>query len=355
MTHYTYLIVGGGMTADSAARAIRATDPDGSIGIISAETSPPYDRPPLTKGLWKGEELATIWRATDDLDVTLHLGRSVQVLDRDRRRVSDDHDDIYTYDRLLLATGGRPRTLPFDDGRDGIIYYRTVEDYRRLAALAKERRRFAVIGGGFIGSELAASLAMHDRDVVMIFPEAGIGGRMFPADLAQFLNGYYRDQEVQVLSGRQVTAVESHGGSFVLKTADEQAVAADVVVAGLGIIPNTELAEAAGLKTDDGIIVDHFLRTSDPHIYAAGDVAVFPDYLLEKRRRVEHEDNANVMGEVAGRAMAGDPVPYDYSPYFYSDLFDLGYEAVGELNSRMDMVSDWQEPYRKGVVYYLEG
>ncbi len=126
------------------------------------------------------------------------------------------------------------------------------------------------------------------------------------------------------------------------------------VVAGIGIVPNVELAQEAGLAVGDGIVVDSYLRTSHPDVYAAGDVASFPDALLGVRRRVEHEDNANTMGRAAGRAMAGAAVSYEHSPMFYSDLFDLGYEAVGELDTRLRTVVDWQEPYRKGVLYYLE-
>jgi 3-phenylpropionate/trans-cinnamate dioxygenase ferredoxin reductase component len=354
MTHYKYLIIGGGMTADEAARAIRAADRTGSLGMISAETNPPYDRPPLTKDLWKGTPEERVWRSTDALGVDLHLGRRAQVLDATRKRVADDQGDVYTYEKLLLATGGRPRHLPFDHDPQDVIYYRTLEDYRRLVQMTERKQRFAVVGGGFIGSEIAAALAMNDQDVVMIFPEQGIGGLFFPADLARFLNQYYRDRGVDVRNGRLVEGLAKQDGQTVLKLDDQSTVAVDGVIAGLGIQPNTELAEFAGLEIDDGIVVDQFLRTSEADIFAAGDVALFPDPLLGVRRRVEHEDNAINMGQLAGRAMAGDPVPYDHSPYFYSDLFDLGYEAVGELNSQLETASDWQEEYEKGVVYYLQ-
>lgn len=354
MTHYKYLIIGGGMTADEAARAIRAADRTGSLGMISAEANPPYDRPPLTKDLWKDMPEEDVWRSTDALGVDLHLGRRAQVLDATRKRVADDQGDVYTYEKLLLATGGRPRHLPFDHDPQDVIYYRTLKDYKRLVQMTERKQRLAVVGGGFIGSEIAAALAMNDQDVVMIFPEQGIGGLFFPADLARFLNQYYRDRGVDVRNGRLVEGLAKQDGQTVLKLDDQSTVAVDGVIAGLGIQPNTELAEFAGLEIDDGIVVDQFLRTSEADIFAAGDVARFPDPLLGTRRRVEHEDNAINMGQLAGRAMAGDPAPYDYSPYFYSDLFDLGYEAVGELNSQLETVSDWQEDYEKGVVYYLQ-
>jgi NADPH-dependent 2,4-dienoyl-CoA reductase/sulfur reductase-like enzyme len=263
---------------------------------------------------------------------------------------------VYTYDRLLLATGGTPRKLPF--GGDTIIYFRTLADYRRLRSLAERGRRCAVIGGGFIGSEIAAALALQGQDVIMLFLEEGIGARVFPADHAHFLNDFYREHGITVAPEETVTGLESRGGRQLLRvrhvrTGAEREVVADVVIAGLGIIPNTTLAERAGLTVANGIGVDEFLRTSAPDIYAAGDVANFANLALGQRLRVEHEDNANTMGRLAGRAMAGTPEPYQHLPSFYSDLFELGYEAVGETDPRLATVADWHEPHREGVVYYL--
>jgi 3-phenylpropionate/trans-cinnamate dioxygenase ferredoxin reductase subunit len=356
MTNYTYLIVGGGMTADAAVHGIREVDPGGSIGLFSAEGHPPYDRPPLSKKLWKGKPLESIWRQTESQGVALHLGRTVRHLDPQNKRVTDDQGTAYGYGKLLLATGGTPRHLPF--GGEQIVYFRTVDDYQRLRALTTAGQHFAVIGGGFIGSEVAAALAMNSTKVVMAFPEAGIGARMFPPDLATFLNDFYRQKGVEVLPGLRVDGLEARGGRAVLKVRNAQGqggreVEADGVVAGIGIQPNVELAQAAGLEVENGIRVDASLRTSQPDVYAAGDVANFYNPALDKRLRVEHEDNANTMGRMAGQAMAGRTVSYDHLPSFYSDLFELGYEAVGEVDSRLETVADWKEPHREGVVYYL--
>jgi len=221
-------------------------------------------------------------------------------------------------------------------------------------------RRFALIGGGFIGSEIAAALCMNKMEVVMIFPETGIGARLFPDDLAGFLNKFYTDKGVEVLSGETVTALLARGSQLALKaqnlkTRQEREIIVDGVVAGLGIEPNAELATAAGLHVENGVVVGEVLRTSDPNIFASGDVANFNSPTLGKRLRVEHEDNANTMGRAAGRAMAGDSKPYQHLSLFYSDLFELGYEAVGELDSRLKTVADWKDPYRQGVIYYLQG
>lgn len=356
MPHYTYLIIGGGMTADAAIGGIREVDPGGSIGLIGDDPHPPYDRPPLSKGLWKGNPLESVWRKTDRHGVTFHLGRQALSLDPPNKRVSDNQGTVYAFDKLLLATGGTPRRLPF--GGDHIIYFRTLDDYERLRTLTDQGHRFAIIGGGFIGSEIAAALTMNGKKVVMAFPENGIGSRIFPADLARFLNGFYRQKGVEVLAGETVTGWEMRQGKPVLKTRSDQTqgdreVLVDAVVAGIGIQPNVALAQTAGLEVDNGIRVDSGLRTRHPDIYAAGDVANFYSPVLDQRLRVEHEDNANTMGRLAGLAMAGRTVSYDHLPSFYSDLFELGFEAVGELDARLEMVVDWKEPYREGVVYYL--
>jgi NADPH-dependent 2,4-dienoyl-CoA reductase/sulfur reductase-like enzyme len=351
MPHYPYLIIGGGMTAAAAVHGIREVDPTGPIGVLGLESHPLYQRPPLSKGLWKGKPLERVWINVASQRVDLQLGRTIQALDTAHKRVTDDQGTIYTFDRLLLATGGTPRR--FSWGGDQVIYYRTLDDYQRLRALAEQGQRFAVIGGGFIGSEIAAALALNGKDVVMLFPDAGIGNHVFGSDLSAFVTTYYREHGVEVLAGETAQNLERRGGQIVLQTASGHEVLVDGVVAGIGIEPNSGLAQTAGLEVDNGIVVDALLRTSHPDIYAAGDVANFANPVLGKRMRVEHEDNANTMGRQAGRNMAGDRASYDHLPFFYSDLFDLGYEAVGELDARLEIVADWKELFREGIQYYL--
>jgi 3-phenylpropionate/trans-cinnamate dioxygenase ferredoxin reductase subunit len=351
MEHYQYLIIGGGMTADAAVRGIRELDESGSIGLISREPDAPYARPLLSKGLWKGRPLEKVWRHTEELGANLVLDRKVVVLDPKAKIVRDDAGDDYAYDKLLLATGGRPIRLPFGD--DQIIYYRNLRDYRRLREMTEQGEHFVVIGSGFIGSEIAAALAMNQKKVSMIFLEEAIGANVYPAALAHFLNNYYKEKGVELIPGDSVASVERDGRSFVVRTGSGRAIETDGVVAGIGIRPNVELAESAGLEIRDGIMVDAHLRTSAADIYAAGDVARFYNPALGKQIRVEHEDNALNMGKQAGRIMAGDDQSYTHLPSFYSDLFDLGYEAVGELDSQLQIVQDWKEPFKEGVVYYL--
>ena len=354
MRTYRYLIVGGGLTADAACKGIRERDGDGTIGVVADEDYPPYARPPLTKALWKGDGEDTIWRGTAGLGVDLRLGRTIAALDLSAQQATDDAGETYAYERLLLATGGRPRRLRF--GGDDVIYFRTLDDYRRLRALTGSGGRFLVVGGGFIGSEIAAALAMNGWPVTIVFPDSGIGARIFPADLSAFVTGYYRDKGVEVVAGTSVTGIERPGGVTRVATKDGRTLEADVIVAGLGIEPRTELAAAAGLPVEDGIVVDERARVRGrENVFAAGDVARFPAAALDKTMRVEHEDHAKSQGRLAGINMAGADEAYEHLPFFYSDLFDLGYEAVGELDARQETWAEWDEPNRKGVVYYLDG
>lgn len=352
MPDYQYLIVGGGMAADAALRGIRELDPVGTVGMVSAEPHPPYNRPPLSKGLWKGQSVDEIWRHADDLAAEVHLGHRIVALDLERSQATDEQGQVYGFEKVLLATGSTPRRFPF--GGTDILYYRTYDDYRHLRALAQHAESFAVIGGGFIGSEMAAALRFANKRVTLIFPEGGIGARLFPADLARFLVDFYREKGVEVRPGEGVVGLERQGQDLNLQLQSGQTLTVQGVVAGIGVFPSIELAQQAGLRVEDGIVVNELGQTDAPNVYAAGDVARFYNPALQAWLRVEHEDHANTHGLTVGRNMAGAHEPYHHLPFFYSDLFELGYEAVGILDSRLETVSDWKDPFREGVVYYLE-
>lgn len=352
MSDFKYVIIGGGMTADSAVNGIREHDESGSIAVFSEEKDMPYNRPPLSKGLWKGEQLDSIWRNTGSRKVEFFAGTRIKSINRSGKSVTAGDGKSYTYEKLLLATGGTARRLPA--GGEGVIYYRTVEDYRRLRAVADSASDFVVIGGGFIGSEVAAALAMNGKNVTLILPENGIGTKVYPKGLPAFLINYFTEKGINVQTGEYVLSIAKSESRYTVETKSGKKFNADAVVAGIGITPNDVMARTSGLAVDNGIIVDAFLRTTDHSIYAAGDVANFYSRSLDIRMRVEHEDNANTMGQLAGLNMSGNPEPYNHLPFFYSDLFDLGYEAVGELDPGAGVVEDWVEEYRKGVVYYLK-
>ena len=347
MTTSKYLIVGAGMTGDMAAKGIREHDSAGSITMVGADPNPPYKRPLLTKGLWQGAPEEKVWREAAE-SVELVTGRRIVSLDVAAGTATDDAGDDYSWEKLLLATGARPRQIP---GAEGVIWFRTLDDYRRLRTIAGEGAHVAVIGGGFIGSELAAGLVGNGCRVTMLFPEPGIGYRLFPEALSTFVADYYREKGVEVLAGEMVASASDDR----VETQSGRTIEADAVVAGLGVIPDTELAEAAGLEVEDGIVVDEYGRVpGHENVFAAGDVARFPVRALGTSLRIEHEDHANSHGKLVGANMAGADTPYDHLPFFYSDLFDLGYEAVGIVDSRLEAVEDWQEPYRKGIVTYVE-
>jgi len=349
---YKYLLVGGGPTCDSAIQSIRKVDPYGTIGVISSDEHQPYDRSPLSKGLWKGGNIDDIWRNTGNLGANLHLSRTATALKPDQKIVYDHEGQQYKYEKLLIATGGTPRHLEIDV--KDVIYFRTVDDYFRLKALVEQYENFGVIGGSFIASEIASALAMKGKHVTMIFPEKGILASIMPETVTRYLNEYYKGKNVEIFKEEAVTKADKIGREIMLDTNRGTMLAFDGVVAGIGIVPETSLAKSAGLRVSNGIVVDKFLRTSNPDIYAAGDVACFTYPFLGSPMRFEHEDAANAMGRIAGLNMAGKQEAYYRLPSYSSDLFnDIHYDVVGDVNSRLDYVVDWKEEFKIGVIYYL--
>ncbi|HWB55017.1 MAG TPA: FAD/NAD(P)-binding oxidoreductase [Tepidisphaeraceae bacterium] len=354
----TYLIVGGGLAGVSAIEGIRQLDAKASILLIGAEAEAPYDRPPLSKQLWTGgKKLDEIFVHPQAFyaqqGVELRLETVVTELDLTRHLVRDQSGGQFEYRKLLIATGGTPRRLTIPGGDlQGLNYYRTVDDYRHLRAAAVEGKSAVVIGGGFIGSEIAAALCMNDVSVTMIFPDRWLVERVFPESLGRALTEYYRSKGVAILTQDQAVSIEQGGERYLFQTRVGQQIWADLVIVGIGITPNVSLAQSAGLKTGNGIVVNEFLQTSDPDVYAAGDMAFFPEQVLGPRR-IEHWDNAVSQGKHAGRNMAGANEPFTDLPFFFSDLFEFGYEAVGDVDSRHETFADWQEPNKTGVIYYL--
>ena len=356
---YNYIIAGAGLAGASAVEGIRERDTRASILLVGADPQRPYNRPPLTKGLWTGKEKPdTIF--VHDLgfyqqhNVELALDTEIATLDSSAKVARERTGRNFGYSKLLLATGGQPRRLSIPGGDlDGICYFRTYADYVRLRAAADKGKSAVVIGGGFIGSELAAALNMVGREVTMVLPEPYLVNRVFPEPLGRAIQQSYLDRGVRVLTNDRPMSIERAGARFAVRTQNGARIETDIVVVGIGIAPDTRLAAQGGLQTGNGIVVNGLLQTSDPNIYAAGDNAFFPYTALSKSMRVEHWDNAINQGKYAGRNMAGAAAPYDYMPFFFSDLFDFGYEAVGEVDSSLETYADWQEKFRTGVIYYL--
>lgn len=354
---YDYVIVGGGVAAASAVKGIRTEDGSGTIAVLGSEPDKPVYRPALSKDLWlkddatlEGNSLAG--DLDDDDHVDLVLDTTVTAIDPDAHVVRLADGSSVGYGKLLLATGAEPRTLAVDPG-PRVIYYRTSADYERLRAIVDADSHVVVVGGGYIGSEMASALVQNDVAVTLVLDLEDVQEQMFPRALAASLTKAFADRGVTIVHGSVDSGGET-GEGVSIRLKDGTEITADVAVIGVGVLPRTGLAEAAGLDVDNGITVDEHLRTSATDVYAAGDVASYPDALLG-RRRVEHVDHAEKSGELAGRVMAGADATYDYTPFFWSDILDAGYEAIGETSSRLDMVEDWKDgQIGTGVVYYLK-
>lgn len=363
---YDYVIVGAGMAAAKAIDGIRAEDQSGSIGVFGEDPSAPVYRPDLSKTLWLKEDAnleeslmlseAPGAAKAPDGNTELHLGTTVTSLTPDDRSVTLGGGQRVRYGKLLLATGAAPRLTGLEPG-PRVLYYRTVDDYRRLREIARAGAHVAVVGGGYIGTELAAVLIQNGVRVTLVATSAPLLAHLFPELLARTVTREFSDRGVELVVGRLAGGSTRRKGVTV-RLEDGTEIAADAAVVGVGVSPRTELARAAGLAVDDGILVDEHLRTGAHSIYAAGDVARYPDRLLGVRR-VEHAAAAETMGTVAGRNMAGAHRPYRTTPFFWSDLFDFGYEAVGEVDTRHRTVEDWavgedgQPDHSTGVVYYV--
>jgi len=308
---YRYVIVGGGLAAASAVEGIRSRDRDGSILILSRENFPPYHRPPLSKDLWFGK------RTVDELPVhadafyaerrvTIELRREVVELDPENRCVWDDRGMKHGYEKLLLATGGRPRRLAVDGAnREGIHYFRALEDFLALRDRIASQRHVLVVGGGFIATEMAAALRHAGQQVTFLYPHDHPMHRLLPREVGQAVADLYRERGIETVSNQTIVAFEAEGGLLVARTPSGDAVTTQTVVVGAGIEPHVDLAEGAGLEIGNGIEVDHHARTSSPDVYAAGDVAEFPYLALGRTARVEHWDHAIHHGRLAGANMAG--------------------------------------------------
>jgi 3-phenylpropionate/trans-cinnamate dioxygenase ferredoxin reductase component len=357
---YDYVIVGGGLAGGSAIEGIRELDKEGSILLIGREKHMPYDRPPLSKKLWFGQKMIDEIFIHDQKfyvnnRVTVLLGKNVVKLDPKLKTITDNNDMVYRYENLLLATGGIPRQLNIPGGTfDGVSYYRYLDDYWEMRGQVMEGKSAVIIGGGFIGSELAAALTVNKVKVTMVFPDQYLVSRVFPEYLGRALQQRYLEHGIMVLSGEKPTSISRSGNIFLTTTETGKKIESDIVIVGIGITPEVEVAECAGLKTGNGIVVNEYLQSSDSNIYAAGDNAFFPYHVLGEKMRIEHWDNAVNQGKWAGRNMAGANEPFTYMPYFFSDLFEFGYEAVGEVDSRLETFADWKRENDTGVIYYLK-
>ncbi len=351
MYRYTYLIIGGGMAADSALKGIKMSDPTSKVGLVSEEIDKPYNRPPLSKSLWDGSPLEEIWRPSRGEQVTMHLGRRVLSIDPKRKIARDHVGELYGFERALLAIGGSPRRIPGNDA--GVVYFRTIADYRRVRAIARDLEPISVIGGGLIGTEIAACLRKAGSPVDLYCGERGPVRSLLPASLSNQLARTLESRGVK-LHLTSAKHIDNVSNIYRISLSNGQVASAKRVIAGLGLVANTQLALDAGIACEQGISVDASLRTSNPAIYAAGDCVNYWCRALGKRVNSQHEEHANFSGIAAGRAMAGKTVNYDSLPYFYSRVFDHAYEGIGRIDSSLEHVIVSPRGPMEATVYYKD-
>ena len=341
----TVAVVGAGLAGGKAVEALRAEGFGGRIVLFGDEPHHPYERPPLSKGYLQGnDERGTVFVHPDswygEHDVDLRLGAAVTGLDRHAHELMTDDGQPVHYDRLLLATGASPRHLRLP-GADlpGVHYLRTLDDSDALRAAFRPGANVVVIGGGWIGLETAAAARTAGATVTVLESAELPLLRVLGPQMAQVFAGLHRENGVDLRLGVTVAALRGEGSAVTgVELGDGAVIDADAVVVGVGVTPNVDLARQAGLDVDDGVLVNANLRTSDAHVFAAGDVANAEHPVLGRRIRVEHWANALHQPEVAARSILGRDAVYERLPYFFTDQYDLGMEYVGYASADDDVV-----------------
>jgi len=330
-----FVVVGGGLAGHRAVVELRKIAPASRIVLIGAETGLPYDRPPLSKAFLTDGADAQTPTFTEaahyrELGIEHHPQTRIVAIDRVEQRIHADDGRVFAYDRLLIATGSRVRTLPAEVIGDAPVHLlRTLDDARRLRAALASGRRVTVIGGGLIGLEIAAAANARGCRVTVVERERRLLSRGLPAPIGEWALQLHRRHGVGVMLGANIERIQRDGEEIEINL-DSCRRRADVVVVGIGVRPNCELASAAGLDVDDGIRVDRSCRTSDPNIFAAGEVTAHPLAGRGPQRRIESWKVASEQALVAAQTMAGAEADFDEVPWFWSDQFDVNIQALGQ-------------------------
>jgi 3-phenylpropionate/trans-cinnamate dioxygenase ferredoxin reductase subunit len=361
-TPRTFVIVGGGLAGGSAAATLRADGFDGRIVLVGSEPEEPYIRPPLSKEYLRGEAGEDALRVNEpalyrDQEIELRLGIPVVALEPGANEIVLDGGERIAFDGALLATGGEPRRLELPGAElAGLHYLRTHPDSDSLAAALKGASHLTVIGGGWIGCEVAASARQLGVEVSLVAPTRLLLEKMLGNQLGAFYRDVHHEHGVDLHLENGVTGIEGDGRVERVLLADGQTIACDVVVAGIGVTPRVGLAEAAGIEVANGVVVDGQLQSSAPGIFAAGDIANFAHPLFGGRRmRVEHWANAGDQGPFAARAMLGASDTWQNVPYFFSDQYDVGMEFAGDLGDAERLVLRGELASREFIAFWLAG
>jgi 3-phenylpropionate/trans-cinnamate dioxygenase ferredoxin reductase subunit len=356
-----FVIVGGGLAGAKAAETLREEGFDGPVVLLAEEPEQPYERPPLSKGYLLGSdprEKARVHEAGwyEAHDVELRTATRVAALDPATHRLTLESGESLPYAKLLLATGASPRKLPVPGADlDGVRYLRTFADSDRLLAdLSAGGRRVLIVGAGWIGLEVAAAARHHDNAVTIVEPQPSPLHQVLGHELGTRFARLHRDHGVDLFTDTTVRELRGDGAVDSVVTDAHAGLPADLVVVGVGVIPRTELAAAAGLEVDNGIVTDHALRTSAPDVYAAGDVASSYRPLYGRHVRVEHWANALNSGPAAARSMLGNEAPFDPVPYFFTDQYDLGMEYAGLAGPGAKVVYRGDPDGGEYIAFWLE-
>jgi 3-phenylpropionate/trans-cinnamate dioxygenase ferredoxin reductase component len=338
-----YVIVGGGAAAAKGAQGVREVDPDGRCVIICRENRLPYDRPPFSKGFLTSDDMKPEDAESKDpsfytdKNVEVRVGTEVTAIDRGNRRVTLSDGSTLGYEKLLLALGSTPRTLDVPGANlEGVHYLRTADDAQAIRRAMRSSRDAVMVGGGYIGMEVAASCASTGLNTSIVDPNDHPWSKFASNETGTFLKRYFEIKGVHMASGEEVAEIVGNRKVEGVKTKSGKELEADFVVIGVGVHLNLDLPKQAGLEVDEknGVVVNEKLQSSDPNIYIAGDIAYFQDVALEKRWHAEHYLNATWQGQHAGKAMAGQVAPFDKVAYFFSDMFDIHMILRGDPQSK---------------------
>lgn len=351
------VIVGAGQAGGWVAKTLRAEGFSGEIVLIGAEPYPPHERPPLSKAVLTGEQSADVCHlfpadfvATERIDH--RAGVSVSQIDRAARRLQCSDGTALTYDKLVIATGARVRKLGLP-GAEHVLYLRSIADSAVLRERLSQAQHATIIGAGWIGLEVAAAARKRGVAVTLLEALPRACARSVPQEVSDVLSGLHREHEVDLRLECGIEGIVREGARLGVRPAKGAAFATDVVVAGIGVVPNIELAQAAGLTVDNGIVVDEHGRTSDPHIHAAGDVTLHPNRLLGRNLRLESWANAQNQGVVVGKALLGKSPGYAELPWFWSDQYDVNLQILGQPQTWTTPVVRGDLTTRRCSLFYL--
>ena len=355
-----YVILGGGMVAGYAAKELASQGlKPGELVIVSADDALPYERPPLSKGFLSGKETEagisinpSDWYREHGIDVRLQI--VIENVDPKTKRLRARSGESFDFENLLIATGARARKLdcPGSDLPD-VFYLRSLDDSRKIRAKAADSKQAVVIGGGFIGMEVASVLAQKKVDTTLIVREDRVWKRVFTPAMSDFFERYYTARGVRLLKGENIASLQGGSRLDVLLSGGRK-ITCDMVVAGVGASPVTELFAKSGLAMENGLLVNEYLETNQTGVFAAGDAANYMDKIFEKRRRVEHWDNAVSQGQHWASVVRGERQPFVHVPYFFSDVFDLSYELWGDAEGATQTVTRGDSSSSSFSVWWLK-